>query len=154
MEKSKKRILIVDDDAMIRRSFKEILQRGGYIVDTAPTGAEAIQKSFTEFYNLALIDIRLPDMDGIKLLTEMKETTPKMRKIIVTGFPDLQNAIAAIRGAADDYLTKPASADSLLQAIEKNLRIQQGEGEYSQQKVADYIENRVRELELNDDDAD
>lgn len=150
MEKSKKRILIVDDDPMILRSFKEILQRERYVVDTAPTGAEAIQKSFAEFYNLALIDIRLPDMEGTKLLTEMKETIPKMRKIIVTGFPDLQNAIAAIRGAADDYLTKPANPSTLIATIARQLEMQAKEGDYDQKKVVDFIESRVKELESHD----
>ena len=58
-------------------------------MDTASNGKEAVGKSQTNFYNLALVDIRLPDMDGTKLLTSMKETTPEMVKIILTGYPAL-----------------------------------------------------------------
>jgi len=84
------RILVVDDDESIRKVLATILEENGYIVDTAENGKEAIEKSNTKFYNLALIDIRLPDMEGTKLLTTIRETTPKMVKIIVTGYPSLQ----------------------------------------------------------------
>ena len=76
----KVRILVVDDDETIRTVFRTILIAEGYDVETAANGVEAIEKSKVSFYNLALVDIRLSDMQGTKLLTEMKETVPKMRK--------------------------------------------------------------------------
>ena len=78
----KPRILIVDDDESIRRVLTEILEGEGYVVDSVGTAGEAIVKTGEKFYNLALIDIRLPDMDGVKLLTKIKETKPKMRKVM------------------------------------------------------------------------
>jgi len=74
------RILVIDDDESIRKSLATVLEEEGYVVDTAENGKEAIQKSNVNFYNLALIDIQLPDMEGTRLLTAMKETTPKMVK--------------------------------------------------------------------------
>ena len=71
------RILIIDDQETIRKSLKLALEREGYLVDTAENGREAIRKSKEEFYNMALVDLRLPDMDGIELLTKMRETVPK-----------------------------------------------------------------------------
>jgi len=141
------RILVVDDDESIRKTLAAILEDKGYIVDTAENGREAIEKSNSKFYNLALIDIRLPDMEGTKLLTAMKETTPKMVKIIITGYPSLQNAIGAVNEGADSYIVKPLNVDSVLNTIKGHLRKQQEEKKYSQEKVAEFIETRARELE-------
>ena len=79
------RILVIDDDREILKTFSAALKGLGYVVETAETGRDAIEKAKANFYNLALIDIRLPDMEGIELLTALAETTPKMVKIIVTG---------------------------------------------------------------------
>ena len=95
------RILIVDDDESIGKVLATILEDEGYTVDIAENGEKAIKKSEEEFYNLALIDIRLPDMEGIELLTKVRDTTPKMRKIIITGYPSIQNAIEAVNRGAD-----------------------------------------------------
>ncbi len=141
------RILIVDDDESIRKVLVTILEDEGYTVDTAKTGKEAIKKSDLNFYNLALIDIRLPDMDGTRLLTSIKETTPKMIKIIVTGYPSLQNAIEAVNKGADAYLLKPFNVENALNTIKKQLKKQQEAKKYSQRKVAEFIETRGKELE-------
>jgi DNA-binding NtrC family response regulator len=115
------RILVVDDDESIRKTLATILEERGYVVDTAKNGKEAIEKSNTRFYNLALIDIRLPDMEGTKLLTAMKETTPKMVKIIMTGYPSLQNAIEAVNKDADTYMLKPLNMNEVLHTIRGTL---------------------------------
>jgi DNA-binding NtrC family response regulator len=141
------RILIVDDDETIRKVLATILEENGYDVDTAETGKEAIEKSNTSFYNLALIDFRLPDMDGTELLTAIRETSPRMVKIIVTGYPSLQNAIEAVNRSADAYVVKPVNVDNVLAAIEEHLKKQQEEKEHSQEKVAEFVEVRIQELE-------
>jgi len=140
------RILVVDDDKSIRKTLAAILEEEGYIVETAENGKEAIEKSNTQFFNLALIDIRLPDMPGTKLLTAMKETTPKMVKIIVTGYPSLHNAIEAVNNGADAYVLKPVDAESLLKTVEEHLEKQKEARKYSEQKVAEFIESRAQEL--------
>ena len=140
------KILIIDDEEGIRKSLRNLLEDEGYTVDTAEKGQEAIEKSKEKFYNLALIDIRLPDIDGTKLLKTIKDTTPRMIKMMITGYPSLDNAVQAVNEGADAYIMKPLDPPSLLQKIEEQLKKQKEEQEYSQDKVADFIESRVREI--------
>ncbi|MEM1552807.1 MAG: response regulator [Candidatus Bathyarchaeia archaeon] len=141
------RILVVDDDENIRKVLTTILEEEGYIVDEAENAKKAIEKTKRKVYNLALIDIRLPDMEGIELLTRMKDTVPRMRKIIITGYPTLQNAIEAVNRGADAYILKPFDMDKVLATIKEQLRKYEEEKRYSQEKVAEFIEARVKELE-------
>ena len=141
------RILVVDDDESVRRVLVTILEEEGYTVDTAKNGREAIKKSKIKFYNLALIDIRLTDMEGTKLLTKVKDTTPKMRKIIITGYPSLQNAIESVNKGADAYILKPLDMDKVLETIKDQLKKQKEEERYTQKKVGEFIETRIKELE-------
>ncbi len=141
-------ILIVDDDENIRKVLKTILEDEGYAVDEAEDAKKAIEKSRRHVYNLALIDIRLPDMEGVELLTRMKDAVPKMRKIIITGYPTLQNAIEAVNRGADAYILKPFDMEKVLATIKEQLRKYEEEKRYSQEKVAEFIETRVKELEI------
>jgi DNA-binding NtrC family response regulator len=141
------KILIVDDDETIHKSITTVLEEKGYLADTAENGRVAIRKSDKEVYNLALIDIRLPDMDGVQLLTMLKETAPKMVKIIITGYPSLQNAVEAVNKGADGYIVKPIKMAELLTMIEEHLKKQQEAGKYTEQKVVEFIETRAKELE-------
>jgi DNA-binding NtrC family response regulator len=142
------RILIVDDDENIRKVLLAILEDKGYAVESVGTAKEAVEKSKRKFYNLALIDLRLPDMEGIELLTKMRDTTPKMRKVIITGYPTLQNAVDAVNRGADAYIVKPFDVENVLSTIDHQLRKQQEEKKYSQDKVAEFIEARVKELSM------
>jgi len=142
------RILIVDDDEDIRKVLTTILEDEGYIVESVGTARKAIVKTGKKFYNLALIDVRLPDMEGIELLTRMKDATPKMRKIIITGYPTLQNAVEAVNRGADAYIIKPFDMKKTLRTIKEELVKQEEEKRYSQDKVAEFIETRVKELEV------
>jgi len=141
------RILIVDDDENIRKVLATILEDEGYHVESVDTAKKAIGRTRRKFYNLALIDIRLPDMEGIELLTKVRDTTPKMRKIIITGYPTLQNAVEAVNRGADAYILKPFDMERVLKTIKEELKKQEEEKKYSQEKVAEFIEARVRELE-------
>lgn len=141
------RILVVDDDEGIRKTLSAILQDEGYEVDTAESGKEAILKSNAGFYNVALIDVRLLDMQGTELLTRIKTTVPRMRKIIITGYPTVHNAMEAVNRNADAYLLKPFDIGKLLFVIKDQLRRQKEEMDFSQDRITDFIETRVRELE-------
>jgi len=140
------RILIVDDDENIRNTLKAILEDEGFVVDTAVTGSEAIQKTQKTAYNIALLDIRLPDMEGVELLKLIKDSVPRTRKIMLTGYPSMQNAISALNKNADAYLIKPIEIETLLATVKNQLKLQEGEREFSEQKVAEFIESRVKEL--------
>jgi DNA-binding response OmpR family regulator len=140
------RILVVDDEETIRTTVKAILEDEGYIVDTASTGAEAISKTEKTSYNIALLDIRLPDMEGVELLRLLKDPVPKTRKIMVTGFPSMQNAITAVNRKADAYLIKPVDIEKLLETIKEQLKLQEEEQQFSEFKVAEFIESRINDI--------
>jgi len=147
------RILVIDDDESIRKVLATILEEEDYIVETAETAKEGIEKSEKAFYNLALIDIRLPDMEGIELLSKLRNTRPKMRKIIVTGYPTLQNAVAAVNKGADAYVMKPFEVEKILQTIREHLKKQEEEKSYSEEKVVEFIETRIKALEATSQSA-
>ena len=141
------RILVADDDESIRKILAVILEDRGYTVDTAKNGKQAIELSKNNFYNLALIDIRLPDIEGTRLLSSLRETVPRMRKVIITGFPSMQNAVEALNKGADAYVTKPFEMEKILKTIKDQLKKQQEEKKFSQDKVTEFIQTRVKELE-------
>ena len=146
MSKKQSAVLIVDDDKTIRVSLAAILEQEGYAVETAENGAEALRKSKGRLFDIALIDMRLPDMNGTELLNSFPVTTPKMGKIMVTGFPSLQNAVDSVNEGADGYILKPVNAEDLLKAIEKQLEKRAAEAKYSEKKVTEYIQTRAKEL--------
>ena len=142
------RIIIVDDDENIRKTMKAILEDEGYVVDSAATGNEAIEMTQQTAYNIALLDIRLPDMEGVELLKLIKDNVPKTRKIMVTGYPSMQNAISALNMNADAYLIKPIDVEKLLNLVKEQLQLQEDEKSFSEQKVAEFIETRVKEISI------
>jgi len=144
---SKGSILVVDDDPSIRKVLAAILEEKGYNVEAVDTGKKAISKSKIRFYNLALIDIRLPDMEGTELLTQMKQTVPKMIKVMITGYPSIQNAVDALNKGADAYIIKPLEIDKALSVIESLLEKQRESLKMTQEKIVEYIETRAKQLE-------
>ena len=113
------KVLVVDDDEVISQNLKRLLEKSGYLADTAYTGEEALRKIRENHFDLALIDLLLPDMDGLKLLLEVKRLSPITAIIIITAFGTIPNAVEAIRRGAADYITKPFRMDELLSRIKK-----------------------------------
>ena len=122
MAGSKKTILVVDDDKSILRTFTRILQKSGYAVDVAETGREAMDKAENQHYDLALVDIRLPDMDGTDLIAKLKKQLQDTVKIMITGFPSLETGVKALDEGADAYLVKPVKPQELLLLLEEKLK--------------------------------
>jgi len=147
----KKSILIVDDDETILNSLKEILELEGYSVDTAETCKEATEKSKENYFNLALLDVKLPDMEGTELLYKLYEREPRIMKIILTGYPSLENAIKSVNLRADAYLTKPVKRAEFLKVIADKLKEQEEAGKMSDEKVATWIKTRASKLGLKPD---
>ncbi|MDG6223820.1 MAG: response regulator [Candidatus Bathyarchaeota archaeon] len=145
-----KRILLIDDDENITETLVLALEAEGFTVDSAKTGKDAIVKSFENFYNLAVVDWRLPDIEGTNLLGELKQTTPKMAKIMLTGFPSMDNAIDAVNSKADAFLVKPVHFEKLLETINNLLEQQETDGNYSEEKMTNFIETRVKMLTRKD----
>lgn len=116
----KKRVLVVDDDEGILRVFKTILQKEGYSVDTAGTGKTALEKIKKDKFNVYLIDVRLPDMEGTDLLLNIPDRKGTV-KIIVTGFSSDDVGKRAADYGADDFLVKPVKAEELIATVKDRL---------------------------------
>jgi len=114
-------ILVVDDDLDFLDLVSTLLRDEGYEVEAARSGREALEKSREKIYSLALIDIKLPDFEGIQLLKRMEDTEPRMRKVIVTGYQTLENTTQALNLGADAYLVKPLKAEEILETVRRQL---------------------------------
>lgn len=114
----KKRILVVDDDLNILKVFKSILEKEGYVVETADTGKEALKKIKKEKFDVWLIDVRLPDMEGTDLL---KVSDSEAIKIVVTGFSSDEVGKRAADYGADDFLVKPVKPEELIATVRERL---------------------------------
>jgi DNA-binding NtrC family response regulator len=97
-------ILVVDDDKQFLEMLSEILTDKGYSVNCFGNGKEAIAESFDQIFNVALIDIHLPDMDGTELLSKLRKIEPQTIKIIITGNATLDNSIEAANKGVDGYI--------------------------------------------------
>ena len=124
VEAESERILVVDDDESLCRSLQLVLNKKGYDSETALSGEEAISKASEKSYNLALLDIRLPDMQGLELLTQLSEIQSDMDMILVTGYASVETALAAVKTKAAAYIVKPIDMQELLSTIEKVLERQ------------------------------
>ncbi|MFQ5428394.1 MAG: PAS domain S-box protein [Thermodesulfobacteriota bacterium] len=113
--------LIVDDETGARETLSDIFSEKGYSVTTVGTAAEALEEAGKAAFTLAIIDIKLPDMDGLKLLKELKRLKPDMLCVIVTAHASRENAISALRSGADDFFLKPLHLDVFLRRTEQAL---------------------------------
>ena len=106
VEKKDVRILVVDDEPMMADSLKKNLVEEGYSVDTAATGAEAIELFDQGGHHLAICDLQLPDMDGLEVMRHMKDARPLTEVIVVTGHATVAKAVEATRAGAFDFVEK------------------------------------------------
>jgi two-component system response regulator HydG len=143
----KKLILIVDDEQSIRDVFRWILEAQGYNVETVETGLQAIEKFEEKYYNVTLLDIRLPDMEGTELLGELHKRSPKTMKIMVTGYPSVENAVKSLNIGADAYVIKPVEPSELIKVIQAKLKEQETAEGMTQEKIDDWITTRLQKLE-------
>ena len=149
------RILIVDDYFENTETMKAILEEEGYIVETANTGKEALEKTDKRIYDLALIDVRLPDIEGVQLLGLIGDPIPKMRKIIITGYPTVPNIIDSVNKRADAYLIKPVNMEEMLVLIKAQLIKVKEERRICEQKITEFIEKRMRALsQINEKESE
>ena len=117
-------ILVVDDDEGICTTLRLIFEKSGYETETAGTGGEAIEKAKERFFNAVLLDIRLPDMEGMELLTSLKEMHADMAVLVVTGHASLESAVEALNAGASAYVIKPLNMDDVLNTVREVLEKQ------------------------------
>ena len=143
----KNTVLVVDDDRAILESTQAILESAGYAVRTAETARDAIRKAKSDWFDIALLDIDLPDMQGTELLKQLQEIKPLMIKIMVTGSASLNNAIQCVNLEAKAYVVKPFDPADLLQIIEEKLKERRAAERIDEDSVTDFIEERLQKLE-------
>lgn len=112
-------ILIVDDEESQRTLLAGYLKKKGFTVTTAASGTEAIEKNRTEGFDLAILDLKMPEIDGIETMAKMKEIDPQTFFLILTGYGTVESAVHAMKLGAYDYLSKPVNLDELELLIER-----------------------------------
>jgi len=112
-------VLVIDDDEETRNLFSTVLSDAGYLVEAVENGKQAIKMCKNEPFDIALIDIELPDIKGVDLLKTLRQIQPKMVKIIITGHPSIENAMKSVNEKADGYLLKPVNMAEMLEMIKK-----------------------------------
>jgi DNA-binding NtrC family response regulator len=112
-------ILVADDDSTIRRTVAEVLRDRGHRVQEARDGSEAKALVEKERFDLAISDIRMPKVDGMELFHFIRERTPTTDVILMTGYGEVDQAVAALKGGAEDYLTKPIELTEIVFRVER-----------------------------------
>jgi len=111
--------LIVDDENVVRDSLGKWFEEEGYSVDTANSAREALLKLPRQRWDLALVDIKMPGMDGLELHRKIREVDPDIIVIIMTGYASVETAVQALKDGAYDYIMKPFDPDDLAHAVAK-----------------------------------
>jgi len=114
-------VLIVEDETIMRESLRDWLKDGGYEVETAKEGEEALEKIGKKEFSVAVLDLRLPGKDGLEVLKEATVKDPKIKGIVITAYPSVETAVEAMKIGAVDYIVKPFAPDALEKAIQEIL---------------------------------
>jgi len=120
--KNKAKILVVDDEEDLRRLLSDIVTKAGYEVANASDGDEAIGLVKKTAFDVALLDIQMPNKSGIEVLKYIQENSAKTKSIILTGYADLKHAMEAREFGAQDFISKPYKLEDVLATIERVLR--------------------------------
>ena len=113
------RILVVDDDPDVRESCERIFGERGYDVETAASGTEGLERARCGYFDCALFDLKMPDMDGMEIVRRARANRADMAVLIITGYASLDTAAEATRLGVSDYVCKPFSPDELVQAVDR-----------------------------------
>ncbi len=116
------RVLVVDDDQVLQQSVKEALEYHHFHVDVAGNGRLAVSAVYREDYELVVMDVNMPEMDGISALVEMKKHDPSLIVIILTAYSNVGDAVKAVKEGAYNYLEKPISSENLVSLIKRALK--------------------------------
>jgi DNA-binding NtrC family response regulator len=123
-----------------------VLQSEGYQTDVANTIKEAKEKSNENNYDFAILDIKLPDGEGTSLLKALSNTSPKIMKIMLTGYPMLRNAVDSVNEGADAYLIKPVDVEKLLDTIKSKIEKQKAAETVTEDSISVFLQTRTKQL--------
>ena len=125
-------LLVVDDEEVICQACRRIFSRQGFKVDTNTDARQGLALATSKDYEIILLDIKMPNMDGIQVLEQLRHAKLEVPVLIITGYPSIPNAAAAMRLGACDYVTKPFTSEEITSAVQRVLatrRIPEGNGE-------------------------
>jgi DNA-binding response OmpR family regulator/DNA-binding transcriptional ArsR family regulator len=125
---SNKKILVVDDEETARVTLEALLKKEGYDVNIAKNGKEAIEKIKQNTFDVALVDLVMPDMDGMFVLNEIKSSNPQTHVIMITGFGTIESAVEAMKVGATDYISKPFKKNEVENLVRRTLEEAKFEG--------------------------
>ena len=128
-------ILLADDEKTFRETFSKILEEEGFSITTLDNGTDAIEAVTRNSYSIAILDIQMPGVDGIKVLREIMKIRPDTRVIMITAFGTVEMAVEAIKLGACDYVMKPVMFDDILTKIRQHLRYLELQQENKQLKM-------------------
>jgi DNA-binding response OmpR family regulator len=143
-----KRILIVDDETNVRLNFRMTLETEGYEVVEVSSGEEAVQLLGEHSFALAILDIRMPGMDGLELLAKMRESGIRVPAMIVTAYSDVPNAVKAMKLGAIDFLQKPLRPEELRSIVNEILKRHTGQEDSPAETFSAHIVAAKRCLNL------
>lgn len=121
------KILVIDDEDIVRRSCSRTLSPLGYEVRLTQSSLDGLRMIDKEKFDLVLTDIKMPDMDGIEVLKQVRDKFPEMKVIIMTGYQSVENALKSVQLGAFDYIEKPFSPDALISSVSKALGGRKGD---------------------------
>jgi DNA-binding NtrC family response regulator len=116
-----KHILVIDDEEIVRISCQRALTPEGYTVDVAADGLEGLKLVKEKSYDLILTDLKMPNMDGMEVIENIRKTQPQAKIIVITGYSTIETAVKAIKMGAFNYIEKPFTPDGLLAAVKEAL---------------------------------
>ncbi len=114
-----KNVIIIDDDKDMLKVISANLEKEGYHTVTARTGKEGIEKSQEDFFDIAIVDIKMPDISGVEVSKSIKENSPDTKIVMITGYATVETAVSTLKDGAYDYITKPFKMDELKEIIGK-----------------------------------
>ena len=117
-----KNILIVDDEKGVREFVSAVLKQEGYHTVTAQTGKEAVEKLKEGYFDVAFVDIMMPDITGVQVLQSIKKNSSETVVVMMTGFASVETAIESLKSGAFDYITKPFELDYLRETVKKAIK--------------------------------
>jgi len=138
-------ILVVDDEQQMREVLRDVLEEHGYFVEEASGGWEALEKLASHSYDLVLLDLKMPDLDGIEVLKRARAQKSDICAIMMTAFASPETAVEALKNGAYDYITKPFSPEDLISTIERALREQ--ELERQNKRLLETLQHKTERLD-------
>ncbi len=122
VDQTNAQILLMEDETNLAKGLQMVLQEEGYAVDVADTGMSALEKLGRHYFDLVVADLRLPDIDGMEVVRQVRQSQPDTEAIIITGYPSVASAVESAKMGVHDYIRKPFTEDEFKEAVDGALK--------------------------------